>query len=697
VGTPRAVASPDRGDDARHTSWPARALLSVLLVAVAVVLVGAFEVGPAAALFVREAPARRDLIVVTDFTAPNGDTSLALVVSYAVRDGLAQSRALEVMSPSRVASTLELMERERDARVDLATAREVALREGGSAVVDGEVTQVASGYVVTARLVTADSERVLTSFKRGGDGPEGLMQIVDDLVESLRRQSGESLREVQAGVPLRRARTSSLEAARLFTEGIHASDVKVDWPLAVEKLRDAVAIDSSFAMAWLALGVMYENLGAPRSQVEDATLRAYALRDRLPSLERTAVEAAYFARGPGRDRVRAIAALRRLPHLWNNVALQYQRRREYARAESTWRAGLARDSSSRLVLRNLALNLRLQGKLGEADSVEAVLERRFGADPSVPFHRSLGAYLRGDVEPTDRAFREVARQPRASPPVLTMRAHLALLRGERVHWRAALARRRAGESGRRGGGIPIAELAAEAALESQVFGEATEALDDVERRLARDSIARLPEVDRPYIPVAAAFAWAGRPARARALLEEYARTVRDTGLLRAQRPELQSAEGAIALAEGRHREAIALFRQGDSLPDGPAHLFAARLPLQLGLTFDAANEPDSAIAWFERYLALPVMGRLEPSLDPASLARVHERLGALYEARGDSARAVASYRTFVRLWAAADPILQPRVAAARTRMDRLAAGLAATRAPDASPPTRVPLRVQPRP
>jgi len=667
---PRVILPGDRGHR-MVPRWAGRSLAAALAVGAVVLLLGAINVGPAATLFADAPPATRALVVLTDFTAPDGDASLARVVSHAVRDGLAQSSALEVMPMSRVASTLELMRRPRETRVDLSTAREVALREGGSAVVDGEVARAGDDYVVTVRLVSADSDRVLASEQRAGKGGRGLIEAADELALALRRRAGESLQQVQASVPLRRARTESLEAARRYTEGAIANEMLVDWPRAAEKFREAVAIDSTFAMAWLYLGVVYANAGAPRSQVEGAMLRAYELRDRLPPMERLAVEGAYFGSGPGRDRAKAMEIVRRMPQAWNVLALQYQRRRELARAESTWRAGLAADSGNRLMLRNLALNLRLQGKLDAADSVGAVLLRRFGTDASVPFARTLDVLLRGSVEEAERLFDERARRPNAGPSDISTRRDIALLRGQREVWRAFAAPRAGGGAGPGGALRRAVELATLAALEARVFGDASSTLAEVERVLERRPFAAVPEVDRPYLPVAAALAWAGRPARARALLQEYATAVRDTSLKRSQLPELRTAEGAIAFAERRYREAIALFRQGDSLPDGPAHLFAARLPLFLALSFDAANAPDSAIAEYERYLSMPAMLRWEAPLDPASLAQVHERLGQLHEGRGDVEKAAANYRAFVRLWERADPALQPRVTTARARWARL--------------------------
>jgi tetratricopeptide (TPR) repeat protein len=173
--------------------------------------------------------------------------------------------------------------------------------------------------------------------------------------------------------------------------------------------------------------------------------------------------------------------------------------------------------------------------------------------------------------------------------------------------------------------------------------------------------------------MATQLAWAGETARARALLADWQATVRDTALRREQLPVLRTAQGVVALAERRYTEAIALLRKGDSLPDGPVSSCTICLSLALGRAFDAAGQPDSAIVQFERYLSTPYAFRAdELDLDPASLAPVRERLGQLYEAKGNTAKALEHHRAFVALWKDADPELQPRVAAARARIERLA-------------------------
>jgi tetratricopeptide (TPR) repeat protein len=134
--------------------------------------------------------------------------------------------------------------------------------------------------------------------------------------------------------------------------------------------------------------------------------------------------------------------------------------------------------------------------------------------------------------------------------------------------------------------------------------------------------------------------------------------------------------GEIALAEGHPREAVHQFLLANS-----AGCSICTLP-HVGRAYEAAAQPDSAIAVYERYIRTPSPGRL--TYDAEWLGPVLERLGQLYEARGDHGRAAQYHAEFTALWKDADAELQPRVRAAAGRM----AGTQAGRAMESEPPGR---------
>ena len=75
---------------------------------------------------------------------------------------------------------------------------------------------------------------------------------------------------------------------------------------------------------------------------------------------------------------------------------------------------------------------------------------------------------------------------------------------------------------------------------------------------------------------------------------------------------------------------------------------------------------------YEKVVSTPVFwGILDYNFYNYNLAPAYRRLGELYEARGDRAKARDYYGRFVDLWRDADPELQPIVANARAVVKRL--------------------------
>ena len=124
----------------------------------------------------------------------------------------------------------------------------------------------------------------------------------------------------------------------------------------------------------------------------------------------------------------------------------------------------------------------------------------------------------------------------------------------------------------------------------------------------------------------------------------------------------------VALAEGKWDEALALLREADTrktVEDRYAMV-------QMGRAHEAAGRPDSAMGYYEKFLAMPDPF---PVLDARWRPHVHQWLGAIYEGKGESRKAMEQYAKFVELWADADPELQPQVKEIRGRLERLRAAV----------------------
>jgi eukaryotic-like serine/threonine-protein kinase len=184
----------------------------------------------------------------------------------------------------------------------------------------------------------------------------------------------------------------------------------------------------------------------------------------------------------------------------------------------------------------------------------------------------------------------------------------------------------------------------------------------LDRALTETPIDGVPEVARPYLLLAAAYANAGRPDRARELLTTFERG-RRTVVRTADAPDLHSMRGLIAIAEKRYDDAVRELQLGDQ-----GECTTCALP-SLAVAFDRGGKPDSALAVYERYVNTSEAFSWQP--DQIWLAPSHRRAGELYEAKGDMAKAVEHYQKFIDLWKGADAELQPQVAGVRARVARL--------------------------
>jgi eukaryotic-like serine/threonine-protein kinase len=629
-------------------------------------------IGPFGSLFASGQLNARDPLLITDFRTTNVDSTLGRVVSDAVRAGLSGSSALTIVPPTTIVSALVRSKRAPDTRLDLAVAQDLAQREGIKAIVDGEVTGVGSGYIVSVRLVRADSGSELASFRETGEGPKGLIEAADRLARAIRGKAGESLRLVNATPPLIRATTGSLDALKKFSAAARLNALGDDRATALA--REAVAIDSTFATGWSALAADLSNYGGSQSAIDSALTQAYRYRDRLPATERDAVTARYFIMGPGRDRAKGIAAYEAILQrgettqaILVNLGEALRSRREFARAESLNVASIRLMSGNGTASGN-AIELQLsQGKVKEA---AALVQRLRGIAPLYAVREQiLVSHAAGD----DRSARRLSDSllnaggdARRRGGLESARA-LAVLDGR---LRAAAAYR--AEALAAGGHTPTSRGLNDVMIAVAAIGATPALVARVDSVIDHIPFRELPMIDRPYLFAAAMLARVGKPEKARAMLARYRVEMTDSSIARIDAPVVHRVLAEIALASGRPREALDEFRRGDIGFDGaPADECTPCLAFDLARAYDAAGRVDSAAMMFERYLSTPFSFKADAELDPMRVPAIHERLGQLYETVGDTTKAIDNYRAFIELWKDADPELQPRVADAKRRLARL--------------------------
>jgi tetratricopeptide (TPR) repeat protein len=663
----------------RHFTWKRTYLAGALAFGALVVLTGGYMtmrqlgVGPLGTLLAKGALEQRDRIALAEFENRTTDSTLGRTIQELIRIDLDQSPVVTLLTPTQVREALGRMRLPGDTALTQAVATELAQRDGAKAVLTGEVVPLGSGYVVSVRLTSAATGEVLAARRETASSSDELIGAVDRVSRGLRERIGESLRTVQGGQPLEQVTTASLDALRDYAEGSRAGEAG-EYMRALDLLRQAIHLDTTFAMAYRRLGAYLNNIGAPRSQVVAAVTRAFNLRMRLPERERLLAEAAYdqwVLEDPDKGIVTYRALVDRYPDdatAWNNMGSLLRQRRRWVEAESAFvrgaRLGLGMSET------NLVSVLAQEGKLSEA---EGTLRRWAAANPrhpDIPFWRIQLAVLRRDYDGAETIVREAVPAWRAGDVAQRWDAEFwlqsfAMLRG---HIRDAEREASAVRAANRQEGAdrlpaPLGD-ALDAAFFAVWYGRAPAAvLAAFDTALTRYPLDSIPPTDRDYPDIAFNFARAGDAVRAREFMERYDREATDAGP-RTRAQELRFMRGQIALAEQRWPDAIAELRTWQDSAETLNLIWLAD-------AYDRAGEADSAIAVYERWLATP---GFRAFYEPYWLPQTLRRLGQLYEARGDRAKAREYYARFAELWKDADLEFQPIVREARAKAARLGGG-----------------------
>ncbi|HEX9563744.1 MAG TPA: protein kinase [Gemmatimonadaceae bacterium] len=648
-----------------HMSWrrTARggflAMGGFVLLVVAFMVTRALGIGPAASLLSSGQLTESDQILVADFAAAGPDAALGSVLGEALRTSLSRSQRVRIVQASGVAGALRRMERPLDTPVDSALAMEMAQRDGLKAIVAGNLTAAGTSYLVSVRLIAAATGDVLASFQESARDATDLISVIDGLGRDLRGKIGESLRDVQAAPALTRVTTGSLEALRKFTEGARFNDILSQPAKAIAPLEEAIRLDSNFAMAYRKLAISLNSTGDWR-RAGDVIERGYALRDRIPEAERLALLGVYHMYSRNADRAKVIEnyeeLFRKYPE-WHTIittdllATAYMSRQEYAKAESLWAVAIERAPDENSPWSDIIRAQAAQGKLDEA----LQSARRAGGRDAQKFAEVEAGNVHYNAGRLDSAAATYER--------------VIAVGGEgRGYATQELSRLRAIEGRLREAGELNTSRQAGMLRALFVLGDSAEA-----RKQFDEWVSRRPDSLTPldYALVQAEFeAVVGRPGRARTLVQEFDAEAGKTWIRSFHRSQREWVMGWIAMAERRFDDAVTAFRNSEMRPDGPADACAICWDWATGLAFDRGARPDSAIAKYERYLNTPWLFRLYD--DSYIRAWVLRRLGELYEAKNEPAKAEQYYRQFVEQWRNADPVLQPQVTEVRNRLTRLA-------------------------
>jgi DNA-binding winged helix-turn-helix (wHTH) protein/tetratricopeptide (TPR) repeat protein/TolB-like protein len=625
-------------------------------------------------------------VLVTGFENHTSSPELAWLtagVPTMLRTGLAE------MPHVRVVSEPGLLE-------DGVDPRETARKVGATALVAGSIFKQGTEYRIDVQLEDVKESRVLAARSARGDD---VFRLVDDLTRWVRDSMSGPPKLLTSIPPLREMTTTSLEAFRLYSEGIEARR-HVRIADARKHFTEAVALDPGFALAYLEL---QEVALWQQDEAGYQTLRAKTLehQERLPPQKRMMLEAVEIWK---KDPERAEQILRdvierspdeedaylQLAHLYRS---SYQNEQSLAILES---GVVAAPQSGHLRLQ-YGYGLLWQGRYPEALHQFEVYSR-INPEEANPWDSMGEAYLIAGVP--ERALEKYARALEIDARFTASHVGRAWAHGAMGDFRAALSEieaigneipphmtadelsffrayllSRAGRYREADSVLDLLESSGDDSPRLEAALPPFHALLEIERGDYATALRILDAAPKPKAPEAPK-GMGSRQFEAFSHLLGGVAAARSGDLSRAKESLAELGEiheprdprekwwyhlllGELALASGDPRAAYASFTQGE-----PRH----KLPFNVTKLFEniggslifrdgaaraktAGGERGAAIEIYREILRPDIGQKWTAVLEP----RFHLELARLASAEGDAAEALEHYRNFLELWSDADP------------------------------------------
>ena len=615
--------------------------------------------GPVGNLVAKGVIAEGERVLLADFADATGE-GYADAITEALRIDLVSASVLDLVERSEIAPTLRLMQLEPGAKLTADLAREVAVRAGIPAVIDGEVTSLGSGYILSATLRATDSGRSLAAFRVTANSPDELIRSTDQLSQNLRERSGESLRTIRAGKPLEQVTTSSLEALKLYTEALRLYYERADGLRTAELLEQALSQDSTFAMAWRMLGVALQGGLNPTRRFE-AIANAFRYRDRLQDVERYVVEAMYYAI-VARDQSRVIEAYQNTlrldpdePRALNNLAVLYKRRFDLEPAEQLLRRAVSSPGRNGIHFRNLVDIQVSRGRFDEATAALLEWEERFSDDVLRADFRFRVFLARGDLTAAADQARQRSEDRSVQP---NRRAEGTANLGRLAYWTGHLEEARdlflrAEVLGAQASAAIAWRRRLDTAYEEALVGDSEWARTHIREGL-QGTYSTLSPAGRVQLGAALSLASLGYGEAVEFLIRDWTDVTPEEWKGPSDAAMIERASLYAGVAQGDTADAVKtmerlLLEWGCS---------DTCWPFERARLYDRLGEYEQAAELYER-VREPGYHGWGPNTGQRLAAML--RLGPLYEEIGDTAKAVEAYERMADQWADGGPHAQVTV------------------------------------
>jgi serine/threonine protein kinase/tetratricopeptide (TPR) repeat protein len=208
-----------------------------------------------------DARAQENTLAVLNFenlSDPNDTARVGDIITELLTTDLSGSQYVKVVSSQRLYDLAKQEKVDASRGIGREQATQIARKAGATRMLTGALSKLGGQSIVTAQLSDVASGDVIGSERVDGTD---LYAMVDELSLRIKRRIGLSETQAQAGdMPVAEVTSANPAAFREYLRGMdyyHA----LDWDNAHRHFDQALAVDSTFALAYLRKGIAYMSDG----------------------------------------------------------------------------------------------------------------------------------------------------------------------------------------------------------------------------------------------------------------------------------------------------------------------------------------------------------------------------------------------------------------------------------------------------
>ena len=598
-----------------------------------------------------------DFLLVGEFANPSGDADFDGSLREALRVALLQSPYLNLVSDERIRTTLGILGKSEREPLTPELSKTLCERVGAKAYLTGKIRKTGVAYPFDMEVRRCPDGESVAKAEGEAARADQVIHHLGLASARLREDLGEREETLKKfDMPLERATTPIPAALKAYTLARAAVREKGDLE-AVPFYKNAVEMDSRFAMARSGLAVSYYNLNQMAQASEEIRL-AYEAGDRQTVRERLNITTLYYDLAQG-DIEKAIDGYRQYIRIYprddvalGNLSSEFFVIGEYEQAAKYAEEALKIDPDSAAWYENYSTALLALSRVEDAEKTLREAFSRKLDDAALHANLYSLAFQKGDTALMREQLAWASGKPNGEDSLLAMQADTEAYYGRMKKAREFT--RRAVDSAVKAELKESAGVwAVQGAMREAMFGYPAEA-----KRGAEEALKFAPDSKDVRAMAALVFARTGNEARAQSITDDLrALYVSNTVMQKAWLPVVRAQ-----IALQKHHEAEAINQLEIVLPYEKGQLTgnlsdSCMIPAYLrGEAELSRQKARPAALEFQKIEMNPgVTGNCWAGpLAKLGKARAQAAAGSLAEARN-------SYQQFFTLWKGADsdiPVLK---------------------------------------